>query len=60
MKPSVMRVSRPPWTAVACCPHCYRLISYESGQVKVQCHACGAAVIGQAPLTTDPSTFTEQ
>lgn len=60
MKPPVTRVSRSPWTALASCPHCYRLISYESGQTKVRCHACGAAVIGEAALTADQSPFSEE
>jgi hypothetical protein len=60
MKPPVTRVSRPPWTVVVCCPHCYRLISYESGQAKVLCHACSATIIGEVPLTSIQSPFTEE
>jgi LSD1 subclass zinc finger protein len=45
---------------LASCPHCYRLISYESGQTKVRCHACGAAVIGEVTLTPDQSPFSEE
>jgi LSD1 subclass zinc finger protein len=60
MKPPVTRVSRLPWTALVSCPHCYRLVSYESGQRKVRCHACGAAVIGETTLTADQSPFSEE
>lgn len=41
-------------------PHCYHLISSESGQTKLRCHACGAAVIGEGALTGDQSPFPDE
>jgi len=48
MKPPVTKLSSVPLTALLCCPHCTRLISYERGRQAVVCHACGATVAAPA------------
>ena len=52
MKPSVTKLSSVPLTALLCCPHCTRLISYERGRHAVVCHACGATVAAPAFKST--------
>jgi len=47
MKPAVNRIASVPMTALLCCPHCYRLISYEVGQSQIKCQTCGTTLRNQ-------------
>ncbi|MFM8541586.1 MAG: hypothetical protein ACKOBZ_08985 [Nitrospira sp.] len=44
MKPTVTKISSIPQTALLCCPQCTHLISYERGQDRIVCRACGATL----------------
>jgi len=44
MKPTVTRLSAAPLTGLACCPGCYRLISYTTVDGEIRCHACNTIV----------------
>ena len=44
MKPMVTKISAIPSTGLVCCSQCFRLISYDTGDAVVTCHACGTTV----------------
>lgn len=59
MKPTVTKLSSVPLTALLCCPHCTRLISYERGKQAIVCHACGVTVTAPAFKPAGPPAHQE-